>query len=539
MKNKKKNKKPRPNFSIPQRHPYFLILPFIGALLAAGLLYQSLSYGFTNFDDPQLLVNNDIVKTFDVNRMFSEFVYKDYLPLTFLTYAIEYSFFKMDAFWYHLDNSLLHLINILLVFFFISLLTRRNYYLSGVGAFLFAIFPTQPESVVWISERKDVLSTFFLLLVYICYLLRQKESVSPKKAALYYGGSLVFLLLSLFAKASGVTTAFILLLFDYYQERTFTKKLLIEKIPHLLIGIVFVLIHVVGHEVSGEQATTSFNPFYRLYLGVESLLFYISRSVFPYNMSPYYEEISFEKPLLLYLLGLTVLCVLAYCSGEKKHSKKEIVLGVGFFILMVLPILNIVPLRGSLIYADRYLYLAGVGLFIAYASIVRVWLQNGSMAKRALLSFALVALGGYYIFMFNDRVQIWQTSFTLWSDIVESNPRTVTGHMQLAHAYLDSNQLDQAVQHAEKGYQNNPENLSVNYSLALMYFNHGQVDKSLKHVDFVLTRQSQHPRGLSLKALVLKRQGKDREAQSLMNQALSLNPGDAMIQKHAQVLKTL
>ncbi len=541
MAKKRSQKKPQQTQLQPRlintSRPIYFFIPLISVLLAFAFLYKSLNYGFTNFDDPQLLVNNQIVKAFDIKRMFTEYIYKDYLPLTFLTYAIEYSFVKLDPFLYHLDNIILHLMNIILIFVFISLLSKKNFFLAGFCSFLFAIFPTQPESVVWLSERKDVLSTFFILLVYISYILFHKYKSQSYKAWGFYALSLLFLLLSLFAKAAGVTTAFILLCIDYYQDRSFTKKIILEKIPHLIIGLFFVYIHIVSHEVSGEQATTSFQPLYRLYVGVESLMFYISRSVFPLNLSPYYEALSYDKPIAIYLLGVIVFCLLFFFAGEKIHKRKEIFFGVGFFIFFILPVLNIVPLRGSLIYADRYLYLSGIGLFFAYGAIIQTWLEKWeSQTKRAMLVVSLVSLSSYYLYMFNDRIQIWQSSFTLWADIVESNPRSVVGQMQLAHAYLDAGDVKSAVSHAEIGRQLNPENLEVNYSLSLIYYKNKQIDESLKHIEFILNKNPQHAKALSVKALVMKNIGNLSQAQALINQALQLQPNDYTVQKHAEQL---
>lgn len=536
---KRKNTKSKVQaWQINSTSSFYFLVPIVALLVALAFLYKSLNYGFTNFDDPQLLVNNQIVKDFDIKKMFTEFVYKDYLPLTFLTYAIEYSLVKFDPFWFHFNNTVLHLLNIVLVFCFVGMLTKKNYFLASFCCFLFAIFPTQPESIVWLSERKDVLSTFFLLLVYICYLFYRRQQGKAVSEWVIYVLSLIFLTLSLFAKAAGVTTAFILILIDYYNDRPWSKRLFIEKIPHLVVGLVFVYIHIVGHEVSGEQATTSFNPFYRLYLGAESLMFYISRSVFPFEMSPYYEVLSFEKPILLYLLGILVFCLLCFFAGEKKYNKKEILFGLGFFTFFIVPVLNIVPLRGSLIYADRYLYLSGIGLFLAYGSIIKVWFERWTgTIKRSLLVLGLISLTGYYLFMFNNRIKIWETSFTLWNDIVENNPRSITGHMQLAHAYLDAGNTKEAVNHAELGHNLNPENLSVNYSLGLMYFNNGQLDKSLERTDFVLKQNPQFAKALSVKALILNKKGQRAQAKSLMNQAIELTPQDITVLRHSQTLQ--
>ncbi|MEM7645328.1 MAG: hypothetical protein AAF203_00340, partial [Pseudomonadota bacterium] len=213
--------------------------------------------------------------------------------------------------------------------------------------------------------------------------------------------------------------------------------------------------------------------------------------------------------------------------------------GLSFFTFFILPILNIVPLRGSLVYADRYLYLAGVGCFFAYGHILQtLFLNFKTTSKKIILSMGVTALMVYNLNLFHQRIHIWKDSFTLWEDILKTTPGSVIGNMQLAMAYLDLGQIDKALFYGKKGYNENPSNASVNYSMGVFQFNKGDLKESLMHIEKVLSTNPNHAKGLSLKALVYKKQGKMSEAKNLMARALQINPTNSTVQTNHRFFLT-
>ncbi|MCH8331670.1 MAG: hypothetical protein IH946_09905 [Bacteroidetes bacterium] len=137
------------------------------SILAATFLayYGSLFNEFNNWDELKLIINNKLIRvlSFDgIREMFSSFRSVHYKPLVFLSWAFEYKLYGLDPFYFHLDNLLLHLLNTLLVFWFLQLITRE-FFVSFWVSLLFGVHPLHVESVVWLVERKDVLYSLFYL----------------------------------------------------------------------------------------------------------------------------------------------------------------------------------------------------------------------------------------------------------------------------------------------------------------------------------------------------------------------------------------
>ena len=144
---------------------------------------SSLDNNFTNWDDQNFITDNPLIKTLSLENLediFTDFYKENFRqPLVLLSFSLEYHFFQLNPFIYHLDNLILHILNALLVFYLIFILSD-NVFVSLLAAVLFGIHPLHVESVAWLSERKDVLSTFFFLLAVIFYLFYKKR----KQAAL-------------------------------------------------------------------------------------------------------------------------------------------------------------------------------------------------------------------------------------------------------------------------------------------------------------------------------------------------------------------
>ena len=158
--------------------------------------YPSLNNGFTNWDDETHVVDNSSIKTLTwktVADLPASLLIGNYIPLTALTYMLEYRFVRLNPFVYHATNLVLHLLNCLLVFWFVYLISR-GIFVAFAASLLFGIHPLHVESVAWISERKDVLYALFFLASLICYGYYLKKLLSPK----YYYLSVFFFLLSLY-----------------------------------------------------------------------------------------------------------------------------------------------------------------------------------------------------------------------------------------------------------------------------------------------------------------------------------------------------
>ena len=159
----------------------FRISLSIGLILSITFIafFPCLKNDFVNWDDDDYVIYNTVIKSlslYSAKSILTSFFVGNYQPVTILSYSLEYQFFKLNPFGYHLTNLILHLFNCLLVFWFIAMLSGRGG-VALITAILFGVHPLHVESVAWISERKDVLYAFFFLGAAICYLkfFREKQ----------------------------------------------------------------------------------------------------------------------------------------------------------------------------------------------------------------------------------------------------------------------------------------------------------------------------------------------------------------------------
>ena len=207
-------------------------------LLISGITFiaflPALQCGFTNWDDDTHVVDNLAIRAISFHNLSQVFTSSIgyYQPLPMLTFMAEYRLFGLNPHAFHCTSVLLHCLNVLLVFALIYALSGK--YSTGLlVSLLFAVHPLRVESVAWIAERKDLLSSFFYLLSLIFYV-----TYSRGNRRKYFYGSILSLVFSLLSKPMAVSQPFVLLLIDYVRNKKLDKKLLLEKIPFLTIAAV-------------------------------------------------------------------------------------------------------------------------------------------------------------------------------------------------------------------------------------------------------------------------------------------------------------
>src|SRR6187549_2618519 len=213
---------------------------------------------FLAWDDNLYIKDNPLIYSINLKDIFSQYVMGNYHPLTILTFAIEYQFFGLNETGYHVINLLLHLLNVVLVFYVINLLVN-NPTVALVAALLFGIHPLHVESVAWAAELKDLLYTFFFLASYIFYL---KYLTSPQKKL--YVLSLLLFFLSLLSKAMAASLPAVLILTDYFKGRKINTKTLLEKLPFILLSIGFGIVAVWAQKSSGATEVINFDLLQRI-----------------------------------------------------------------------------------------------------------------------------------------------------------------------------------------------------------------------------------------------------------------------------------
>ncbi|HWR58483.1 MAG TPA: hypothetical protein VN328_06315, partial [Thermodesulfovibrionales bacterium] len=353
---------------------------FVAAVTLVVYL-PALSNQFVNWDDDLYVYENPHIRSLDagfIKWMFQFNVY-NWHPLTLLSHAIDYRIWKLNPMGHHLTNIVLHSMNT----FLLGLLTvhlvlcrkgealvktdggllRKALITGGITALLFGIHPVHVESVAWVSERKDVLSAFFVLLTLMCYVKYVAAQGTDKRSS-YYIGSLIFFILALMSKPMAVTLPAILMILDVYPFQRFhlkgnilsQKMVLIEKVPFVFFSLASSVLTVIAqHEGGAVKPVGQYLFSNRLVMAVKGLYFYLEKMVLPVGLSPFYpyptRDISFLNPAyfipLLLVVMISMMCVWAWKRGKKIFAAAWV-----YYVVTLLPILGIIQVGGQAA-ADR------------------------------------------------------------------------------------------------------------------------------------------------------------------------------------------
>jgi len=421
------------------------------AILTAFLYSRCISNGFTSFDDMDYIVNNPHLKDFSINgikNIFTSFYAANYHPLTTLMWAVEYRVFGNSAQSYHLINLLIHLLNIFLVFYFVKNLLQKNS-TALLVALLFAVHPMHVESVAWISERKDVLYTFFFLSSLIFYLKYIRNNYSLK----FIGVAFMMFLLSLFSKSAAVTLPVILFVIDYYLKRNFSKKMILEKIPFFALSLIFGIIALTSqHEAIHAYITPDFPFADRIFFTSYAVAYYFLMVIFPFHFSVlhfYPEQVAGGLPLVYYLSLLVIVALVVLLLKAKKY-RGLLALGFGFFLVGISLVIQLIPV-GQAIVAERYTYVPYIGLFMIISDIG----LNFSPGLKKIFLVLMACLCLFYCVSTYQRNFVWKSSLSLFSDVYEKYPDAYYGCYALGNAYKDKGDIENAIKFYSKSIEMN------------------------------------------------------------------------------------
>ena len=423
--------KQRTNNSAVRQSSTNVLLWLGGILLLTYIAFSpSLKNGFTNWDDNVYIGENSLIKSLsgdNIKKMFAfeNSVSNNFHPVTILSLAVDYKISGYNPKTYHVTNLLFHLLNTALVFWFVFLLSGNKIVVASIVALFFGIHPMHVESVAWISERKDVLYTFFFMGALICY-YKYIQSVGKIKFLLY-GFLLLLFLLSILSKAMAVVLPLILLLVDYYSGRKIDKYVLVEKLPFFALSLLF---GILASQIQ-EGAIANFEIFtwvQRLAFASYGLVNYIFNLFVPVNLScfyPYPSLVEGHLPILFYLSPFVVLGLLIFVFLSIKKTK-ILVFGFLFFCFTIVLVLQFISV-GQVIMADRYSYIPYIGLLFPIAMSYE-WLQLQTDKKLALykkLSMLLLVLCvSISLFQTFERCKVWKNSDVLWTDAIHKYPNS-------------------------------------------------------------------------------------------------------------------
>lgn len=466
-------------------------MPYLIAIAITAICYiGSLNNELVNWDDdPNITENINLqrVGTKDVpwgetiSNIFSldkGNVIGNYNPLPILTFAIEKAW-KNDGFGekfvrqVHTDNLILHLLVVLFAMR-VLLLMGIGRWGALIGGLLMGIHPMRVESVAWATERKDVLFAFFFFASLECYIRYVKAEASGRKW-LFFAGSMLLAVLSLYSKVQAVTLVVSMLAVDYFLQRRFSMAQILEKVPLFAASIAMGLANIYTLKIQGStnDDITGFNLLDRACIATYSFSVYLYKLFIPYPMSPLYP---YPKPLpaLVYASPLVFLAVAGAVYWLWKNNRREWVFGVLFFFLNVAPVLQFLG-AGQGFLADRFTYVPYFGLFF-----IAAWFYD-KYTKGTGFSTIPTAIAGVFLAAFAyltfQQVKIWKNGETLWSHVMklEKDPKTGKGTNSLPYwnrgQYLRKNgQAKQALEDYSTAISINPKNAELYNSRGKTYF---------------------------------------------------------------------
>jgi protein O-mannosyl-transferase len=382
------------------------------AVVTALCLFPLLRNDFTNWDDAYYVLNNSLLRGPDWIGIFTRPIVSNYHPLTVLSLAGNYVISGTKPWSYLLFNLLLHLGNTVLVFWFAYLLSDKKRWVALLTALLFGIHPMHVESVAWVSERKDVLYTLFFLLSMIAYW----KYLQTNRSNRYWACFLLFAC-ALLSKPAAIVLPLVLLLLDYWKERPFTRKVVLEKIPFFLVAGLFALLTLKLQSVTAMTSLDLYPFWVRLFFASYAVVVYFLWFFVPYPLSAFHP---FPPPdhlgWTIYLSPVFLLALIFLIWHFRRN--RLVVFGFLFFLVNILLVLQLIPI-GFTIVSERYTYVPYIGL-----AFLCTMLANGYV--KAKLSVPAVAAAviifSSFGFLSFKRTQVWKDSDSLWSDVISRYP---------------------------------------------------------------------------------------------------------------------
>ncbi len=411
-----------------------LITATVIAIITYLSYAPSLNASFTNWDDDTYVTANTIItaKSVDWKAIFTQPVALNYHPVTMLSLALNYQAAGMKPGPYHATNLLLHIINSILWFLFFYYLSGKKLITAALAGLLSALHPMHVESVAWIAERKDVLYVCFLLLSLLAYLRYRTLNQNSWLISCF----LLFVLACL-SKAMAVVLPVLLILVDYFQQRKLDRRAWMEKIPFLLVSLLFGVIALRIQAGSANETVAAYTLLQRFVFGCYGLQLYLIKFIFPFSLSAFYPypEVSdslLSVPLQYYLAPI-MLAAGGWMTYRYVRKQPFIIFGLLFFMVSIALVLQFISV-GNAMMADRYSYLSYGGLcFITGYGFEKYY--RGKPTARTTLSIVAAVVLLVFAWLTHERTRVWNNSETLWSDVISKYPQAATAHKNRGNYY--------------------------------------------------------------------------------------------------------
>lgn len=521
------------------------------AVVIALAYWRAPTLGFVALDDPLYVTDNAHVQAglteagvrwaFVSGTPWAAEKASNWHPLTWLSHMVDVQLFGLNPAAFHVVNVILHALNSILLFLLLERMTLMAWP-SALVAACFALHPVHVESVAWISERKDVLSTLFGL-VAIWFYVAYVKSDSSRKALLYTCTALL-LILGLMTKPMLVTLPCVLLLLDYWPlarvksrrdanrpSATHARswgRLIVEKTPLFTLSALSSVVTYAAQSSFGAKSarmpleTSAANA-------IMSYVRYLGKAIWPLDLSPYYPfpgilgqpgwktwQIAAALATLLVITGVAI---------WQARRRPYLIVGWLWFAGTLIPVCGLIQV-GAQGMADRYLYVPSIGLFIMVAFGIAELLR----ARRGLawpMAAASILVIAAWLMLAQKQVSIWKDTDSLYTHALKLDDQNWVAHFNYGVCLHRALRFKDAMQHYQKAERMFSAHPDLQFNLGQLKLVAGRDVDARRHFDEALAIDPNHVNARHHLAVVLWRQGNRQLARQELDRAIAANPGSA------------
>lgn len=549
-----------PSSDTPNLSRKFLLLSLVLIVFVGVFSYANSLRGQFLWDDESLVQYNPYVKNWShLPKIFTSRLGSTakasgvfYRPVQTLTYLVDYSFWRLNVFGYHLVNMIWHILAAISIFGLIQVLFRRGK-LALLTALLFVAHPMHTEAVSYISGRADSLATFFMIASYILYLKQDQ-----KRSGMLLSLMVISYVLALLSKEISIVLLPLIWLYHYSFKKSFNVKAFA-----VLIGttIVFVLWRtlVIGTDSMAQGVVPTF--FERLPGVFIAFVNYFGILFFPFNLHMEHGGILFPFSDPRVMIGAMLLTALCVYTSRKREKDPFLYFSVGWFLIALFPSSNFLFTINAYM-AEHWLYIPSIGFFLIVSRFLINLYENQKF--RGLAVVAMIGLLVFYSSLTIRQNRYWNNGISFYKKMLQYAPTSSRLYNNLAKAYHDAGKNDELIallrsaiqlqpdnalahnnlgnaykeikkfEEAKRSYQRaikiDPEHAGPYYNLSTIYADvEGDNKKAVVLLNKAIKLSPHFPKPYHKLALIYLDRGENRKSIVLLNKALKLNPDDPQV----------
>lgn len=515
----------------------FILIPLL-IVITLAVFWPVQKYGFLRYDDDAYVFENAHVSTgltfANIRWAMSSTQALNWHPVTWLSHMLDAQIYGLDPGGHHRTSLLLHLLNVLLLYLVLWRMTGFTWR-SGFVAALFAVHPLHVESVAWVAERKDLLSTFFMLLTVWAY-ARYAERPGIQR----YLPVVLLYALGLMSKPMLVTLPLVLLLLDYWPLARLRLgnrsiwKLAAEKLPLFLLAGASGVVTIVAQRSEGAMITLASCPLHiRIENALVSYVVYIEKMFWPTDLASPYPYPSAGLPAWQVAGAALLLALVTYLSVCAAAKRPYLAVGWLWYLITLVPVIGLVQVGGQAM-ADRYTYIPLIGLFLIPAwgvADLPGWktAQRKKQAPRpallpsASMGFACVAVVALAVCA-REQVGYWRNGITLYTRALAVTSDNYLAHNGLGVAYDDAGDPKSAIEQYRKALAIAPDFALSHYNLGRALVEEAKIDEAIAEFRQAASLAPDYARTYHNLAYALAKAGKMDEAVQACREAVRLDP---------------